>query len=212
MRGVARPRKFDESTRRALIDDAAKQILAGGLDSVSLRPLAAKHGCPTTAIYTMFGSRDALITAVRDEAIDSYLRAQGEGLTGDGPIATLLSLGRANRRWALTYPQLYHVIFGRIGESPLTDPPAGRGGVSRSEFVATAKRPMCDTIRTAIDQGLFREVPVDHIGASLWAGVHGWVTIELRRPVIPGEGAQLSFDRHVLSLVRAWCVDPLQAS
>lgn len=38
------------------------------------------------------------------------------------------------------------------------------------------------------------------------------MTIELRRPVVAGEGAQRSFDRHVLSLARAWCVDPLQAS
>lgn len=208
MRHVARPRKFDENTRRALIDDAAKQILAGGLDSVSLRPLAAKHGCSTTAIYTMFGSREALITAVRDEAVDSYLRAQQKGLAGGGPITTLRALGRANRRWALAYPQLYHVILGRIGELPLTEP-RPEPGAARAEFVTTAKKPMCDAISAAIDQGIFRDEPVDHIGASLWAGVHGWLTIELRRAVLPGEDAEAAFDRHVLSLLRTWCTRPL---
>lgn len=69
---MARPRKFDDETRAALIRDTADQIVTGGVESVSLRPLAAKHGCSTTAIYTMFGSRDALIEAVVHESVESF--------------------------------------------------------------------------------------------------------------------------------------------
>lgn len=56
--GVVRPRKFDEETRAALIRCTAEQIVTGGVESVSLRPVAAQHECSTTAIYMMFGSRE----------------------------------------------------------------------------------------------------------------------------------------------------------
>ncbi|RKQ35278.1 TetR/AcrR family transcriptional regulator [Kocuria tytonis] len=201
---MARPRKFDETTRQALITDAAEQILTGGVESVSLRPLAAKHGCSTTAIYTMFGSRDALIAAVRDEAIVSYLRAQEISMTTGEVLTDLRALGRASRRWVLAYPELYRVILGRgrpwqgTGTSPV-------GDTERAEFAEAAMRPTYRLVRAGIEEGVFHDVPVAHIGASLWAGVHGWIAIEMNLPVVPGVDSDAAYDRHLRALLRAWC-------
>ncbi len=207
---VARPRKFDETTRRALIQDAAEQILSGGVDSVSLRPLAAKHGCSTTAIYTMFGSRDALIAEVRREALADYLRAQRGALTTGRPLEDLGALARESRRWVLAYPELYKVILGR-GRPWLGTPMVG--DAERVEFAEVSTRLMYRLIRAGIDEGALHPVPVTDIGASVRAGIHGWIAIEMHHPGAPGEDADAAFDRHIHALLRAWCVDtPLTSS
>lgn len=202
---MARPRKFDETTRKALIKDTAEQILAGGVESVSLRPLAAKHGCSTTAIYTMFGSRDALIDAVREEAIVSYLRAQEMAVRTGEPVADMRALARFGRRWALEFPALYNVILGKAGDCIGARRDGSTGGSSRAGFANTAMQPMYRLVRGAIDKGIFHDLPVEVIGATLWVGVHGWIAIEMSRPVLPDTDADAAFDRHVLALLRAWC-------
>ena len=203
---MARPRKFDETTRSALIRDAAEQILAGGVESVSLRPLAAKHGCSTTAIYTMFGSRDALIAAVREEAIESYLHSQEEAVSHRSPLLNLLEMGRASRRWALTFPELYNVIVGWGGAWFAPRRTAAETTMGPVEFAREAMAPMNELIAAAIREGTFHEIPVSRIGATLWTGVHGWIAIEMNRPVIPGADADAAYDQHLRALMRAWCV------
>ena len=202
---MARPRKFDEITRKALIKNTAEQILAGGVESVSLRPLAAKHGCSTTAIYTMFGSRDALIDAVREEAIVSYLSAHEMAVRTGEPVADMRALARSCRRWALEFPALYNVILGKAGDCIGARRDGSTGGSSCAEFANTAKQPMYRLVRGAIDKGIFHDLPVEVIGATLWVGVHGWIAIEMSCPVLPDTDADAAFDRHVLALLRAWC-------
>lgn len=202
---MARPRKFDETTRKALIKNTAEQILAGGVESVSLRPLAAKHGCSTTAIYTMFGSRDGLIDAVREEAIVSYLSAHEMAVRTGEPVADMRALARSGRRWALEFPALYNVILGKAGDCIGARRDGSTGGSSRAEFANTAMQPMYRLVRGAIDKGIFHDLPVEVIGATLWVGVHGWIAIEMSRPVLPDTDADAAFDRHVLALLRAWC-------
>ncbi len=208
---VARPRKFDETTRRALIQDAAEQILSGGVDSVSLRPLAAKHGCSTTAIYTMFGSRDALIAEVRREALADYLRAQRGALTTGRPLEDLCALARESRRWVLANPELYKVILGR-GRPWLGTPMVG--DAERVEFAEASTRLMYRLIRAGIDEGTLHSVPVTDIGASVRAGIHGWIAIEMHHPgATDGEDADAAYDRHIHALLRAWQVStPLTLS
>lgn len=66
--------------------------------------------------------------------------------------------------------------------------------------------------RTGIREGIFHDVPANRIGASLCTGVHGWIAIEMHRPVLPGEDADAAYDRHVHALLRAWCAStPLDA-
>ena len=203
---MARPRKFNETTRTSLIRDAAEQILAGGVESVSLRPLAAKHGCSTTAIYTMFGSRDALIAAVREEAITSYLGAQDDAVSNRAPVLNLLEMGRAARHWARAFPELYSVIVGRGDARDEARQTPAETSLGPGGFAAQAMKPMNGLISAAIHDGTFHDVPVARIGATLWTGVHGWIAIEMKRPVTPAADADAAYDHHVRALLRAWCV------
>lgn len=201
---MVRPRKFDDETRAALIRDTADQIVSGGVESVSLRPLAAKHGCSTTAIYTMFGSRDALIEAVVYESVGSFTRSQESvPVTGDS-LSDLLELGRAYRRWALKYPALYVIMIGRGGKRPDINP---EDFTEDSPRMIAAKKAIETLFRRVADcaaNGILGDYPVEEMGNSIWAGVHGWVSIEAARPVMIGQDADAAYERYMQSLVRAW--------
>lgn len=201
---MARPRKFDDETRAALIRDTAEQIVSGGIESVSLRPLAAKHGCSTTAIYTMFGSRDALIGAVVQESINSFVKSQESVPVTGSALADLLELGRGYRRWALAYPTLYVVMLGYGGRDlDVSGETLGRGA---SVMVGTspAFKSLVDRVCDAIRSGDLGEYPVEEIVTSMWVGVHGWVSIETTRAVTADQDGDEAFERHMRSLVRAW--------
>ncbi|WP_431814014.1 TetR/AcrR family transcriptional regulator [Kocuria sp. cx-455] len=201
---MARPKKFDDETRAALIRDAADQIVTGGVESVSLRPLAAKHGVSTTAIYTMFGSRGALIGAVIRESVRNFIESQESvPVTGD-PLTDILELGRAYRGWALTYPALYNVMMGRGGKRPnikfenfTEEPPHG---VSSRAAIDTLLRRVDDCMKA----GVLGDFPLNEVVYSIWAGVHGWVSMEVTRPALVGQSADEAFECYMLSLVRAW--------
>lgn len=178
--------------------------MSGGVESVSLRPLAAKHGCSTTAIYTMFGSRDALIEAVVYESVGSFTRSQESvPVTGDS-LSDLLELGRAYRRWALKYPALYVIMIGRGGKRPDINP---EDFTEDSPRMIAAKKAIETLFRRVADcaaNGILGDYPVEEMGNSIWAGVHGWVSIEAARPVMIGQDADAAYERYMQSLVRAW--------
>jgi AcrR family transcriptional regulator len=56
---MGRPREHDELTAAAHLTAAERTIHARGLESLSLRQLAADVGTTTRAIYSLFGSMDS---------------------------------------------------------------------------------------------------------------------------------------------------------
>src|SRR5690625_7664915 len=112
---MARPRQYDDALRRRLLDLASEQISAHGVDTVSVRTLAQRAGTTTAAIYTLFGSRDALVDAVATEGLarfEAHLRAVPRT---DEPAAELLNLCPAYRTSAMVDPHCVRVIFSADG-------------------------------------------------------------------------------------------------
>ena len=97
----------DETLRRRLLDSAASLIARDGAAFVSLRSIAATAGTSTTAVYSLFGGKAELLTAVLDDGFASFAASQQEAAA-----AGLEALGRAYRTWALEHPILYGLMFG----------------------------------------------------------------------------------------------------
>lgn len=152
----------------------------------------------------MFGSRGDLIAAVRREAVTSFTRAQEEAVVVGDPTEDLLTLGRTYRHWALKFPALYGVMFGRAGTSALTDATAAPGSRRFPDESPRAMRPLRRRVRDCVAAGVFGDHPVDEICGSIRAGVHGWVTLETIQPVVPEVDADKAYDQHLRSLIAAW--------
>jgi AcrR family transcriptional regulator len=170
---MARPKVHDDALRVRLLEQSVRTLSEEGPDALSLRKLAAQVGTSTTAVYSLFGGKPALLAAVFDEAFARFGRRLAAVPAGDDPLADLAALGSAYRRSALDDPHFYQVMFGAVRGTMTPDPE------SRQRAEATF-RPLLDAVRRAIDAGVFRAEDPVVIASALWAGVHGFVSLELR--------------------------------
>ena len=188
---VTRPKVHDESLRASLIAEASKVIALHGRDSLNLRRVAKATGTSTTAIYSLFGSKDELITAVNVAAFDSFEASQRAIPVTDDPFFDLCQLGRAYRDWALSHPHFYAGMF-RAGD--LSDP-----GVS-------AMAPLMTSISRCIDHGLMKGHPPT-VSALFWACVHGFVTLELEGQLKFFPDPTVAYERLLLAHAAGWVVE-----
>ncbi len=114
-RRLSPPRKpyHHGDLRRGLIDAAIQLAEEGGAGAVSVREAARRAGVSPGAPFRHFESRDALMTAVAEEAqrrfraeIDAAL---AEAPAGD-PLARFRKLGLAYLRWAMRNPAHFEII------------------------------------------------------------------------------------------------------
>lgn len=169
---MARPATYDEQTRTALLDAAAQALARGGPDAVTLRGVAAAVGATTSAIYALFGSKDALLAAVYREAFAVLAAELAVVEADDDPLAELLALGLAYRRSALARPLLYPVMFSR-------DPVAVPADPADIEAAATTLGRLRHAVARTQSAGLLPGDDPEPFTLELWALVHGLASLEL---------------------------------
>src|SRR3954466_11679460 len=102
--------------RRVLIDAALQLVGEGGADAVSVREAARRAGVSPGAPFRHFPSRDALMSAVAEEAPRRF-RAEVEAALTEAPAGDPLGrfrcLGLAYMRWAMRNPTHFEIISSR---------------------------------------------------------------------------------------------------
>jgi AcrR family transcriptional regulator len=98
--------------RHALLTAAAQVIEKGGVESLTMRALAARTGVSSGAPYHHFRNRDALLAALAGEGFRRLCEAMElEALGTAGPLARLAGLGRGYIRFAQAHPGYFRVMF-----------------------------------------------------------------------------------------------------
>jgi AcrR family transcriptional regulator len=99
--------------RRGLIEAAIQLAEEGGAGAVSVREAARRAGVSAGAPFRHFESRDALMTAVAEEAQRRF-RAEIDAALAeappDDPLARFRKLGLAYLRWAMRNPAHFEII------------------------------------------------------------------------------------------------------
>lgn len=132
VRAMGRPREHDEATGEALLRAAEALLAEGGTDALSIRRVSDAAGTSTRAVYSVFGSKEGLRSALyramfRD--LRRRLTALGES---DDPVADLLRTGIDGfRAQALAHPNLFRLAFEWTGRGVQTT------DADRSEAMAT---------------------------------------------------------------------------
>ncbi|MDF0529356.1 TetR/AcrR family transcriptional regulator [Tsukamurella sp. 8F] len=144
-------------------------------DKLSVRDIAAHAEASTTSIYTLFGGKDELGDAVRRHALGLLHRALLAAPASSDPVADLLAISAAYRRWAITETNLYRVVFG----GAVTYVPAG---VPQDHDPAA---PLVDAIRR-VRGAAFGIEDANRVGVAVWALLHGLVTLQIDGTV-PGD-------------------------
>jgi AcrR family transcriptional regulator len=164
---VGRVKTYDETLRRRLLDEAGRLLTAEGIGALTLRRVAAAADTSTTAVYDLFGDKDALLAAMYAEGFSRLGRALTRARTGE-PLAALGNVGMAYRKAALATPHLYGLMFGR------TAPDAEGQRIADAAF-----QPLVDCVQAAMDSGDLRPGDPSAVATFLWAVSHGMVSLEL---------------------------------
>ncbi|KRE79772.1 TetR/AcrR family transcriptional regulator [Arthrobacter sp. Soil763] len=186
---MARPVIHDESLRRKLLDTAAILIARDGGGSASLRSIAAAAGTSTTAVYSLYGGKAELLTAVLDDGFASFAEAQQEAAS-----AGLEALGRAYRTWALKHPVLYGLMFNGVLASRVPCRPTP--GAAEPSIA-----PLFAAVAAALPGAADDEV-ASMVGV-VWGQVHGLVSLELAGVPAPGRSWDAAYDAALRQIGRS---------
>lgn len=97
-----------------LLAAAERALAGGGIETVTVRGVASAANTTTRAVYSLFGSRLGLLTALTERGwrylIDGVAAVPE---TGD-PREDLVASGLAFRRFALDHDALYRLVFGSL--------------------------------------------------------------------------------------------------
>jgi len=161
--------------RRALIEAALQLVEAGGAEALSVRETARRAGVSPGAPFRHFPSRDALMTAVAEEAqrrfrteIDAALAQVPSG----DPLARFRALGLAFLRWAMRNPTHFEIISStRYFEHDK----ATELSRDNAELIGLTERMLAD----AAAQGQLRDVDPKQVQVAGRALVYGFARMSL---------------------------------
>lgn len=179
-----------DPTQRSVRDDmlhAAVGLLNGyGPDALQTRKVASAAGTSTMAVYTHFGGMRELIAAVAEEG----LRQFGVALTvpeTDDPVADLMAVGAAYRRYAIERPHMYRLMFGSTSAHGIKAPAGNvltltladieQQESSFTHLVRAVHRAMLAGRITSY--AATNDASVVATAAQFWALIHGFVMLEL---------------------------------
>lgn len=173
---MARPKVHDAALRARLLARAHELLSTDGTAGVSLRVLARDCDTSTTAVYSLFGGKTELLGALLDEALRRFTARLDAVRVEDDPLAALVRLAVAYRRAALAAPQLFDAMFG---------------GALAPATAHAALGPLRELVQRAVTRGPLRpDLDPATAALTLWATVHGWVSLQ-RRHLLPDDGDHL---------------------
>jgi AcrR family transcriptional regulator len=189
--------RYRAQVRHEAKQAALRQLAESGPAGVSVSAIGKELGVSGPALYRYFASRDELLTELVIDAYDDLagaLSAAGNKAPSREPSARLEALVRGYRRWALSQPHRYRLLFGpplpgydahaqrlvRAAQaamnllletvSELADRPAiSPGQPLASQLAAWTRQSGTDDIEPAI---ALRAV-------LIWSRLHGFVSLEI---------------------------------
>jgi AcrR family transcriptional regulator len=158
------------AVRAALLEAGVELARSGGPEAVVLREATRMVGVVPNAAYRHFADRDALLAAVRGEAVTRLAQRMADGMsrvragprTPTGAGLRLQAVGKAYLDFARTEPGLFDTAFA------LTDHPTSGASDQPTPF---------EHLQAALDglvgAGLMDPARRPEIEYPTWAAVHG---------------------------------------
>jgi AcrR family transcriptional regulator len=193
---MSRPKEHDERTAAALLDAAERIAEQDGPAALSVRRVANEINTTTRAVYSLFGSKDSLVTALGVRAFQLLGDAIDVLPRTTDPMTDLVQAGLEFRRFALEHPALFRIGVQRLQVSG----DSVRGFVDAANAALAELHARVRRLRDA-DQLGYRSVSV-----AAWefhALCEGLAAIEARC-IIDGAEAEGMWKDALSSLVAGW--------
>lgn len=168
------PKKLSHDS---IVEAALTHIEAHGLDTLSMRTLAADLGVTPNAIYRYFPSKTDLSFALADEAGRILLSALQQAAQGLALPDAVRATSQAYLHFAQTRPALYAVKMSHC-KTAGAEPPSH---AQVWDFVLS------------LTEGLSTPWDRQDLALSLWAALHGLVELD-RADMLDGRDAQATLN------------------
>jgi AcrR family transcriptional regulator len=174
------------SVRDEMLHAAVGLLDEHGPDALQTRRVAGAAGTSTMAVYTHFGGMRGLIAEVAEEGLRQFDAALTVRQTDD-PVADLLAIRDAYRRYAIERPHMYRLMFGSTSAHGINAPAGNVLALTVAEiedcvpgFVYVVR-----AVRRSILAGRITACSPDDdptvvaTAAQFWSLIHGFVMLEL---------------------------------
>src|SRR5689334_22908015 len=112
---MGRPKQHDDATRDALLAAAENLVERGGAAALSVRAVADEVGTTTRAVYSTFGSKEGLVTALAKRSFEMLRDAIAELPATRDPARDLVQAAlTVFRPMAVEHPSLFAIAFLRV--------------------------------------------------------------------------------------------------
>jgi len=164
--------------KNALIEAGADILTKEGVSALSLRKVAQKAGVSHAAPYAHFADKQALIAAISTEGYKKLYEQIARVATQyrSEPLRRLVESSWAYVQFALDEPDHFKVTLSGMIEKE-QDYPA---------FVETAKQTFAlvvEIVAQCQQAGILRQGASDLTAVSVWALIHGFVTLLLENQI-----------------------------
>lgn len=196
---MGRPRQHDDRTASALLLAAERIVESEGLDALTVRRVASEVGTTTRAVYSVFGSKDALLVALGERGFD-MLRERIEAMRASAdPAADLIEAGvSVFRPFAVGHPVLFQIGVQRS----LPEPGLAAGFRHAAQEALVALRDLVGRMDSA---GQLGERSVHDAACAFHALCEGLAALELRSSLITGNEERI-WRYSLTSLVRGFAL------
>ena len=191
-----RPKGAGADRRRQILDQALRLFSEFGVHRVSTRQIAAAVGISQPSLYAHFPTKQAIVDQVCEDAF-ARLTARMQAVLPPGHGAEVMAdLARVYIDFGLSEPDAYRVAFMIESPHEATDhepDPALKAGLKSYAICRGA-------VAHAYGAGL-TESAVDVLAQSIWASLHGLVSLLIARPTFPWADTTSLIDTHIKRLL-----------
>ena len=179
---MATPTREREDVRSELVEAAIRLLADQGTEALVLRRVASAAHVSTMCVYSRFGDKVGLLNAVFAAGFERLSSAMSTVEHPQEPLRRIVDLWLAYRRFAVSNPALYSLMFERvIGFDPRSE--------LRSDALESTFSMVFDAVNQAMEQGAIDAESPRAAAYTLWTAAHGAVSLELThaaRRALPG--------------------------
>jgi len=161
-----------DPVREELVDAALRLLATDGAEALVLRRVASAARVSTMCVYSRFGDKLGLMRAVYAGGLDRLVTLMSASGSASDPTRRLIDIGLAYRRFALSNPALYTLMYERmVGFTPSPE--------QRAAVLDTTLSPITKAMAEAAELGVIENKGPETAAYTFWAAAHGAVSLEL---------------------------------
>jgi AcrR family transcriptional regulator len=189
--GRTRNRRGEGARLRDEILDGARTLIEdSGEQAVSLRSVARQVGIAAPSIYAHFPDREAIVSALVDEAFDELSAAVTSATdAATGSVAKLRAACTAYMEFAMRRPNRYQLAFASRESNAIP-----RDSATRAFGL------LVNAVAACVEADLSTSADPFADATAIWVAMHGYAVLYPSRPAFPWPDSDATLERIVTAL------------